>query len=142
MKFRTRKVLIVVVAIWVIAIIALTPLFVAAHREKRNLDQAFNEYTGSLINQQFDQAYAEAGPEFHDAVSFADFETTYKSLEDKYGPLLSAKRGAYEMKGAGTPTRWSAVVDGNLNYATKTLKFEFVFHKDGESWILFSMHEM
>jgi len=43
-------------AIWAVAMAALSPQFVAAHRETKNVLLAFDEYTSSLVGQRFEQA--------------------------------------------------------------------------------------
>jgi hypothetical protein len=142
MKSRTQKILLWVFGAWVVLMLALSPLFLAAHRETEELKRTFAEYTDSLVRQDFGKAYAYCGSDFHSAMSYDQFADMYKSLQGEYGPLKSAKIAAYEVHGRGTPMSWRATVDADLVYEKKSLRFEFVFHKEGDRWVLFGSEQL
>jgi hypothetical protein len=143
MKAKARKVLLWALAVWfAAAMVALSPKFVALHRQTRSLERTFTEYTGSLVGQRFDEAYEQCGTDFRRAMPYDQFVRLYKSLQDQYGPLKSAKRVAYEVHGRGSPMFWRGVIDADFAYEKKTLRFEFVFHKEGDRWVLFGAEQL
>jgi hypothetical protein len=73
---------------------------------------------------------------------YDQFVRMYKSLQEEYGPLKSAKRVAYEIHGSGTPVYWRAVIDADLVYEKRSLRFKFVFHKEGDRWVLFGAEQL
>jgi hypothetical protein len=142
MKTRSRNILLWVVSIWVIVMLALTPQFLAAHRETKDVERVFAAYTGSLVNQQFDDAYSRCGTNFQSAMSYDQFVSLYESMQKENGPLKSIKRVSYEVHGSGTPMFWRAAIDADLIYEKKSVRFEFVFHKQGGRWVLFGAEQL
>jgi len=142
MKKGYRYGLYVLAGIWVVAMAALSPQFVAAHRETRDVLQAFDQYSSELVNQQFAEAYQHCGADFRTAMPFDQFVTLQKSLETQLGHLRSTKRTAYEVHGKGTPMSWRAVIDADMLYENKSLRFEFVFHKEGGRWIIYGYEQL
>jgi hypothetical protein len=128
--------------IWAIAMVALSPQFVAAHRETNNALQAFDGYSSSLVNQQFEEAYRQCGTDFHDAMPYDQFVNLQKSLQLQFGPLKSVRRSTYEVHGSGTPMHWRAVIDAEFIYQNKNLPFRLLFHKEGERWTLFGSEQL
>jgi len=127
--------------IWIAAMAALSPQFVAAHRETKNVLQAFDQYSFALVNQRFDEAYEHCGADFRNALPFDQFVSIQKSLEAQLGHLRSAKRTSYDVRGKGTPISWSAVVDAKILYEKKSLRFKFLFHKEGDRWIIYGYEQ-
>jgi len=142
MKTRIRIILLLVLSVWAVAMLALSPRFVAAHRETKGVEQTFAEYTNSLVSQRFDDAYRQCGSDFRSAMPYQQFVNLYQSLQMEYGPLKSARRSAYEVHGSVSPAVWRAVVDADLVYERKTISFEFVFHKEGGRWVLFGAEQL
>ncbi len=142
MKTRNRNILLCAVGIWAIVMLVLSPQFVAAHRETRDVKRVFAEYTDSLVNDRLDDAYRQCGSDFRSAMSYDQFVSLYESMQRENGPLKSIKRGAYEVRGSGTPMLWRAVIDADLIYEKKIVRFEFVFHKEGDRWILFGAEQL
>ena len=118
------------------------PQFVAAHRETRDFKRVFAAYTDSLVNQRLDDAYRQCGSDFRRAMPYDQFVSLYESMQKENGPLKSIKRGAYEVHGSGTPMFWRAVTDADLIYEKKSVRFEFVFHKEGDRWVLFGAEQL
>jgi hypothetical protein len=142
MKTRSRSILLWLVGIWVIVMLALSPQFLAAHRETKDVERAFSNYTDSLVNQRFDDAYRQCGTDFRAAMSYDQFVGVYESLQKENGPLKSVRRVAYEVHGSGTPTLWRAAIDADLMYEKKNIRFAFVFHKEGDRWVLFGTEQL
>jgi hypothetical protein len=142
MKTRNRNILLCVVGIWVIAMLALSPHIVAVHRETGDVKRVFAEYTDSLVNQRLDDAYKQCGSDFRSAMTYDQFVSLYESMQKDNGPLKSIKRRAYEVRGSGTPMFWRAVIDADLIYEKKSVRFEFVFHKEGDRWVLFGAEQL
>ncbi len=137
-----RKILLLLFGLWVVLMLALSPQFLAVHRETKGVERTFSQYTDSLVKQRFDEAYMQCGTEFRDAMPYDQFASMYRSLQGEYGPLKSTKRIAYQVHGSGMPMLWRAVVDADLVYEKKSLRFEFVFHKEGDRWVLFGAEQI
>ena len=142
MKKRYRYGLYVLGGIWMVAMAALSPQFVAAHRETKNVLKVFDQYSSALVNQQFAEAYQHCGTDFRKSMPFDQFVALQVSLESQLGRLRSTKRTAYEVHGRGTPMSWRAVIDADMLYEKKSLRFEFVFHKEGDSWIIYGYEQL
>ena len=142
MKKSYRYGLLIAGSIWAIAMIVLTPQFVAAHRETKNALQAFDGYSSSLVSQRFEEAYRYCGTDFRDAMPYTQFLRLQQSFQTDFGPLKSVRRLAYEVHGSGTPMHWRAVLNADLAYEKKNLRFRFVFHKEGDRWVLFGSEQL
>lgn len=142
MKKQYKYGLYVLGGIWIATMAVLSPQFVAAHRETRAVLQAFDQYSSALATQQFDEAYQHCGADFRNAMPFDQFVIFQKSLESQLGQLKSAKRTAYKVHGNGTPISWRAVIDADMLYEKKPLRFEFVFHKEGGRWVIYGYQQL
>lgn len=142
MKVRIGKILLACFALLVVyRTVEMVPGFKESDREEKDLLQAFDLYTGSIVSQHYEKAYEACGNDFHQATPYAKFVSIYKSLDEKYGPLKSAQRVRYEMHGRGTPEVWNAVIDADFFYAKQTLRFKFSARKEGDRWILYGFEE-
>ena len=121
--------------------LVLSPRFIAARRESKNLDRTFSEYTDALVGQRYDDAYERCRSDFRSAMSYDQFVALYQSLQQEFGPLKSARRMASEVHASGTPILWRAVIDADLVYEKKNVPFEFIFHKEHDSWVLFGTEQ-
>lgn len=128
--------------IWIAVMIALSPQFLAAHRETKNVLLTFDHYSAALINQNFDEAYQYCGSDFHEAMPFERFVSIQQSLEGQLGHLRSTRRIAYELQGKGAPKYWKAVIDADMLYERKTLRFQFIFRKESGRWILYGYQQL
>ena len=141
MKKQYKYVLWTLGAIWSVAMIALSPQFMAAHRETKSALEAFDGYSSSLVNQRFEEAYQHCGSDFREALPYAQFVSFQQSLQAQFGPLKSVQRSTYHVRGSGTPIRWRAAVDADMIYEKKNLRFQFEFHKEGDHWLLFGSEQ-
>jgi len=139
---RNRYILLIVLFAWAVAMLALSPWFIALHHETKAVEQTVAVYTNSLVNQHFDDAYKQCGSDFRAAMPYPQFLNFYQSLQTEYGPLKAARRSGYEVHGSGSPMFWRGVIDADLSYEKKTLRFEFVFHKEGDRWVLFGAEQL
>jgi len=142
MKKSYKYGLCVLAGIWIVAMTALSPQFVVAHRETKNVLQVFDQYSSALANQQFEKAYQDCGTDFRNAMTFDQFVSIQKSLEAQFGHLKSTKRTAYEVHGKGSPPYWKSTIDADMQYEKRTLRFEFVFHKERGRWILYGYEQL
>lgn len=142
MKSRTRNILISIFTIWCVAMLALSPLFVAAHREKKEVQKAYSYYAESILTGHYNAAYEECDSDFQRTISYGDFVNLYQSLEQEYGPLERTNGVTYEVNGRGKPTDWKASIDADFVYQKRSLRFQLVFHKEGNSWLLFSLVQL
>jgi hypothetical protein len=142
-KVNTRKVLLIALAVWFASIVVvLSPMLVKTCREMQSFKHTFDEYADSLVSQHFDESYRHCGIDFCRAMSYDQFVRFYKSLKEQFGPLKSIKRVGYEVHGRGTPMFWRGVLDADFYYEKKTLRFEFVFHKQSDRWVLFEINQL
>lgn len=143
MKRRSKIVLWAILGVWVVAMLTLLlPMLVTGHREKSAVLQEFSEYAALLVDRHFEQAYQYCGSDFRKAMPYDEFIKLYNNLEDQNGRLKAITRQAYEVHGKGTPMYWSAVIDADFVYDKKTLRFEFVFHKEESRWVVFGFEQL
>jgi hypothetical protein len=122
--------------------VVLSPQFVAAHRETKSVLQVFDRYSASLTRQRFEEAYEYCGADFRNAMSYNQFVSLHQSLQAEFGSLRSVQRSAYDVHGSGTPTYWRAVINADFVYDRKTLKFQYVFRKEKNRWVLFGSEQL
>jgi hypothetical protein len=141
---KPYKILIwVALGIWVIALImALSPKIMKLHREKENAEKTFAAFSGNLVNQRYQDAYGLSGSDFRQAASFDEFVEQQKKYRDEFGSLTSVHQAASDVEGKGTPMFWRAVIDADLVFEKKTVRFEFVFRQEGGRWVLFGYQQM
>jgi len=142
MKLTARKIILICLILWGTVMLCLSPRFLAIHRESKSVDRTFDQYTSSLVGQRFEVAYQLCGTQFRSAMPYDRFIHVYESLQEEYGPLKSVKRVAYEVRGSGKPLYWRAVVDADFAYEKKTIRFELVFHKEADRWVLFGTEQL
>lgn len=70
------------------------------------------------------------------------FVKLYQDLEQQYGNLNGVTRRAFDVEGRGNPMYWRAVIDADFVYQKKTLRFEFVFHKEGDRWAILGSKQL
>jgi hypothetical protein len=122
--------------------VALSPKFVAAHRETNSVQNAFTEFSEALVDRRFEVAYQYCGTDFRIAMPYEKFVKIQEKLATQYGSLKSFKREAFEVDGKGSPIYWRAVIDGDFLYERKTLRYKFVFHKEAERWVLYGYEQL
>lgn len=141
MKKHYKYGLFALAGIWVVAMLALSPLFFEARRETKNVLREFDEYSADLVSQHFNEAYQHCGTDFRKAMPFDQFVDFHSSLETRLGRLMSVKRVAFDVHGRGAPMVWRAVIEADLMYEKKALRFEFVYHREDGRWILFGTQQ-
>lgn len=142
MKSGRKKIVLWILVAWVVLMLALSPQFIAAHRENQKLESTFEEFVGFLEKQQFEMAYQQCGTDFRKTTSFDQFAAFYKNLNEQYGKLDSANHTSYEMHASGNPFDWRAIVTAEFDYANKDVKFRFSFHKQDDRWVLFGTEQL
>jgi len=142
MNLRRKKILAAVATIWAIGMIAFIPDFVAVHRETKSAFLTFDQYAGSLVSRNYRAAYALCGTEFQNATPFGVYEGTYQGLADRLGKLQSVQRGAYEVKGRGSPATWTATIETSFICEKQTLRFRLALRKNGGRWLVYGAEEM
>jgi hypothetical protein len=127
--------------IWIIAMIALFPLFRQARAETRLVQQTMEEYTSAMIAGRFDEAYNFCDAEYRDATPYEQFLQHQQFLQQKHGKLLSVKRVWYRVQGSGEPARWNAEGNWEFRYERQTLELKFALHKESDRWVIFGSVE-
>ena len=142
MKRRYKYPLLILGGLWIVAVLAMTPRLVRVYRETKIALQDVSDYSDHVVGRQYDQAYRYSSSGFRAALSYDQFVTLYQRLERQYGTLKSVARQGYEVHGFGDPMVWKAVVDEDFVYEKKTLRFEFVLHKEDGHWAIFSVEQL
>ncbi|HTZ99506.1 MAG TPA: hypothetical protein VMB02_04180 [Candidatus Aquilonibacter sp.] len=136
---KRRKLLFFLVGIATLIGAIVVPGSLKLHRDVVGATQAFNEYTSALVEHQFHKAYSMGDPQFQRAVTYDQFVSVHQSLESKFGPLLSVKRGVYYVRnyenGAFVPG--VATFEADLAYQTASIKFRFALRKEHGVWLTF-----
>jgi hypothetical protein len=140
MTARRRNILLCVLGVWLVVMLVLSPQFITAHRATKDVERVFAEYTDSLVNKRFDDVYRQCGRDFQTALSYDEFVRVYELMEEENGPLKSIRRVGYKIHGNGTPTIWRAVIDADLIYEKKSVRFAFC--KEGERSVLFGAEQL
>src|SRR5579859_7079717 len=130
MRKPYKVALFTVVGAWALLMLVLSPQFLALHRETKSVLETFDRYSAALVSERFNEAYGQCGTEFHDALSYEQFVSMQRSFQTQFGSLSSVSRTAFELHEKGTPPQWRAVIDADLSYERKRLRFEFVFRKE------------
>jgi hypothetical protein len=139
MKVTTRNNLLVgAAAIGASVLMVLFPFAVMI----RSLERPFDQFSGAIVHHRYDEAYKQCGSVYRQAMSYDQFVQYYSSLEKQFGPLKSYKRGGLEVTARSFPPLWRGVMDAEFVYEKKTLGFEFVFHKEGDRWVIFRVEEL
>ncbi len=143
MKRRYKYPLLAIAGAWglVLAVI-LIHMVVRTYAERREVLHNVSDYSNGLVNQQYDRAYRYASDAFRAALPYDKFVSLHQDLEKRFGKLKGVTRQGYEIHGSGNPMMWRAVVDEELVYEKKTLRFEFVLHKESGHWVIFSAEEL
>lgn len=142
MKRRYNYLLLGFGAVWIAAMLFLTPQFIALHQETKEALEDMSGYCNNVIDQQYAQAYSYSGSAFRAALSYNAFVQLYQSLQRSYGTLKAVKNQSYQVNGRGKPVVWKAIIDEDFMYDKKTIPFEFVLHKEQGHWVIFSAEEL
>ncbi|MGH9727204.1 MAG: hypothetical protein ACRD33_06645 [Candidatus Acidiferrales bacterium] len=137
MKRRYKITLWTLGGVWVIAMLALTPRFISAHRETDKLQHVFDEYSIALVNHNFAEAYQFCGSDFRRSLSYDQFVAMQEALEKQHGKLKSISLATRDVEGRGTPPYWTAVIHADFVYEGKSLRFEYVFHQEDGRWLIY-----
>jgi hypothetical protein len=143
MRRRYKYPLLAIVGAWglVLAVI-LIRMMAREYVEGREVLYDVSDYSNGLVSQQYDQAYRYAGEGFRAALPYDKFVTLYRGLQKQYGTLKAVTPQGYEIHGSGNLMMWRAVVERDFVYEKKTLRFEFVLHKESGHWVIFSAEEL
>ncbi|MGB6820635.1 MAG: hypothetical protein WBE21_01050 [Candidatus Acidiferrales bacterium] len=142
MKRRYKYLLLGLGGIWVVAMLFLTPKFIRLHSETNEVLGAVSDYSNNLVAQQYARAYQYSSNAFRAALPYDKFVQLYQDLQARYGALTAVKRQACEVNGRGAPLVWKAIIDEDFVYEKRTIRFEFVLHKEDGRWVVFSAEEL
>jgi len=142
MKTRSKYIVAALIALWLVGMLSLTPEFLRLHAEAKDALQTVSVYSDDLVGNRYNQAYQYSSEAFRAALPFDQFVTLYSGLTKQYGSLKTVSRRGYQVNGHGSPMAWKAIVDEDFAYEKKTLRFEFVLHKENGRWVIFSAEEL
>ena len=142
MKRRYKYILLGLGGIWVVAMLYLTPEFIRVHSETNEALGEISDYSNNLVAQQYARAYQYLSNAFRAALPYDKFVKFYQNLRTQYGALSAVKRRSSQVNGRGTPMVWKAIVDEDFVYEKRTIRFEFVLHKEDGRWVIFSAEEL
>lgn len=142
MTTRTKKMLLMIIGLWLAAIAAFTiPNLVAVGKETKSVEHLFSSYTDALMKGDYGGAYEFSGPDFRSLLSAAQFSEQQSQLQSRFGKLLSVKRQGIKVSRTGEPPFWSAQIAADMDYANASRRFEFSFRKHTGKWVLYGYQE-
>jgi hypothetical protein len=118
------------------------PGLMEAHRQRRNLEKTFRDYTRALESRDYSGAYAFGDSPFKASVSPQDFSAQQGAFEAQFGALKSIREGGFYMHGRGSPTRWTGIVEEIRDYEKGKLRFVCEFHLEDGHWQLFGCKQI
>jgi hypothetical protein len=136
MKRRTK----VLIGIGCFALLAFgmnLPNLIAAHKQRKSAEAAFNEYCTALVAHDYQRAFSLATEAFQRATPYSIFVEKETLLESEYGQLKSMKIGGIYVHGKGSPLRWTALFESIRNYEKGELRLVSEFHFENGRWLLF-----
>jgi hypothetical protein len=142
MKLRVKTAIWVIGAVWLIAMLALIPRFVSVHRDTQKVEETFADYGSALVNHRFEDAYRLCDSSFRNATPYDKFVDINENLESQYGRLESVNRQGLEVRCGGDTFACTAIINSELIFQNKTLKYKFVLHKEDGRWTLFGGEEL
>jgi hypothetical protein len=136
MMKKRNKILLGIVAVWVIGMAVASPRLVKAWHQKKAMDQTFADYTGALTSGRWEVAYGFADTQFSGTTSLQEFVAQHKELATKFGDLKAIEQGQTRVDGKGTPPRWSAEIYADLHYQNGTVPMVYWFRNPDGRWRL------
>lgn len=142
MEPKTKRILLALVGGWLLVIaIFTTSGAIVLHRETRAAEKVLQEYTGSLVARQFDEAYELTGPDFRSQTARDDFLVQQLDLEKRFGRLESVKEQGWKVSSTGSPQFWAARFSVDFHYQNDSRRFEFALRKQSGKWMLYGYEE-
>jgi hypothetical protein len=142
MSRRSKYILSALVLIWLAAMIALSPRFLAVEREKKNVERAFTDYSSAVISHDFGAAYQQCGSEFREAMPYDVFVKQQQTLESKYGGIRSFKEIGYKVTSSGDPAEWRGIITADLTFENGNAKLLLEFHRENGTWVVFGYKQI
>ena len=128
--------------VWLVAMIALSPRFLAVEREKKNVERAFTDYSSMVVRHDFEDAYHICSPQFREAMPYDMFVTQQGILESKYGRIKSVKGIGYKVTSTGEPATWRGVITADFIFEKGSARFVLEFHRADAMWLLFGYKQI
>jgi hypothetical protein len=142
MSRRLKYLLFAIIIVWLVAMIALSPRFLAVEREKKNVERAFTDYSSAVVRHDFGDAYQLCGSEFRQAMPYEMFVTQQGVLESKYGRIKSVKEIGYRVTSTGEPATWRGVISADFIFENGSPRFVLEFRRESGVWVLFGYRQI
>lgn len=91
------------IAFVIAALIYTLPDQVSAHKQKRDLEKTFQEYSRAIESRDYSRAYAFGTEPFKEAISQQAFAAQQGSFESQLGRLKSIREEGFYIHGRGSP---------------------------------------
>jgi hypothetical protein len=133
-KPTIRKLLLIMLAVWAVAMVSMSPLFVKGWKHKKALDQTLSSYANALVKGDFATAYGYCSAEFKSSTTFEQFVSQQQELRSAYGGLNSFMLEETEVHGHGATPNWTASA---FKYSGKNVSLIYLFHLENGTWRVF-----
>lgn len=136
-KMKTwQTLLLTTLGLWLVVIAIFSPRFIEGWHQKQSMDRVFSQYTRSLVQGRWDDAYALSGYDFRARTSSQSFARQHEQLLQNYGKLKFVKQGETVVEGKGSPPRWVSEIHAELQYESKSVSLVYWFRAVGGEWKL------
>jgi len=139
---RSQYLLSAIVVVWLVAMIALSPRFLAVEREKKNVERAFADYSSAVVRHYFGDAYRLCSLEFREAMPYDAFVAQQGTVESKYGRIKSVKEIGYKVTSMGEPATWRGVITADFIFENGSARLVLEFHRENGVWLLFGYKQV
>jgi hypothetical protein len=133
---KWHKVFLLVLALWVIFMVVMSPRFIEATHQKKEVDRVFFEYTRALLDQRWNDAYTVSGDDFRLRTTPQTFVNQHQELIREFGKLQSIKQGHTVVEEKGTPPIWAAEIHAEFEFDTKPVRLVYWFRFTDGHWRL------
>lgn len=121
---------------WILVAAVMSPRIVEAWHERKELDSKFSQYADAIVGNRWDKAYEMSSERFRNATTFEQFVHQHQDLKGTYGALKRVTRGKTVVQGRGTPAKWEAEINANLEYEARSIQVVYWFVRVDGDWRL------
>ena len=139
---RRNIVLWVVGSLAAVSLVAATPGLIGLAKQWRIVKQDFRDYGQALVDQRYADAYRMAGPQFQEATSFDAFVAQQRRLIEKYGQLKAVNEETMNVKTYRRPPGGVTIITASLDFGSRTVRFTYEFHLEGDRWALYGYKQL
>jgi hypothetical protein len=132
-----KRILYVIMAFVLVALIYNFQLQVSTYRYKREFEKTFTNYGQAIQSRDYDSEYSYGDSAFKAAIDEHTFAAQEAAFESQFGKLKVVGAGQIYIHGQGSPMHWTAMVAEVRHYERGELHFTCEFHLEDGRWQLF-----